>query len=197
MDEPTSPPNEPSSPPNEPTSPPPGSGADVCLAAGHYLRLMRRGRWEFADRQRAVGAVVIVAITADHKLVLVEQLRPPLNAATIELPAGLVGDEPGTDGEACEVAARRELLEETGYVAERFTYLTHGPTSAGLSNEVVTVLRAHGLRRESAGGGVGHEAIEVHEIPLPTVAPWLNAQIARGAFVDPKVFAALYFAEHT
>ncbi len=181
---------------NDATSPLPYSAADVCLAAGHYLRLVRRGRWEFADRQRTTGAVVIVAITAEQRLILVEQFRPPLNAPTIELPAGLVGDEPGTAGEACEAAARRELLEETGYVAESFTYLTHGPTSAGLSNEVVTVLRAHGLRRESAGGGVGHEAIEVHEIPLASAPAWLNAQIARGAFVDPKVFAALYFAEH-
>jgi ADP-ribose pyrophosphatase len=166
---------------------------DLVLAAGKYLRLVKRGRWEFADRHNTTGAVVIVAVTPTRCLLLVEQFRVPLNAPTIELPAGLVGDEPGTAGEALEIAARRELLEETGYAATRFTYLTHGPTSAGLSTEVVTLLQAHDLRREHAGGGVGHEAITVHEVPLGDAHAWLTARIAAGTHVDPKVFAGLYF----
>lgn len=167
----------------------------VVLAEGKYLRLVRRGHWEYAERNSARAAVMILAIT-DGRIVLTEQFRIPHQKRVIELPAGLVGDEHG-DADDIRTAARRELLEETGYEAREMTWLTEGPTSAGLSSEIVTLVRASGLRKVGRGGGVGSEAIQVHEVPLAQAHDWLQARIEAGVPVDPKVFAALYFAART
>jgi len=168
----------------------------LILAAGKYLRLLKVGTWEFAERTSTiVGAVVIVAVTNDGKLILTEQYRVPLANNVIELPAGLVGDEPEHRGEPLVNAAKRELLEETGYEADHWEMLTEGPTSAGMTNERVTIFRATGLRKIHAGGGDAQEAITVHEIPLATVPDWLTTQAARGIPCDAKVYAGLYFVQ--
>ncbi len=88
------------------------------IRTGKFLALVKEGHWEYVDRIGVTGAAVVVAITDDEKLLLVEQYRIPVHARTIELPAGLVGDEPGGSTESLEDAAKRELLEETGYAAE-------------------------------------------------------------------------------
>jgi len=93
-----------------------------------------------------------------------------------------------------EVAARRELLEETGYAADRFEELLRGPSSAGLSDEQLVFYRAHGLRKEGPGGGDASEDIRVHEVPLDSLRSWLDAQRAKGRLVEPKIFAALFAA---
>lgn len=171
-----------------------GHPPDEVLAEGRYLRLVKRGRWEFADRNNASGAVVILAVTDDDRIVLVEQFRVPLGKPVIELPAGLVGDTPGEPDDDYVTTAYRELLEETGYQAREMEILTQGPTSPGLSTEVVTILRARGLTKVHAGGGIGHEQITVHEPLLAEAHAWLQARSAAGVPVDPKVFAGLYFA---
>ena len=109
------------------------------------------------------------------------------------MPAGIVGDEPGNSGEEMSDAAKRELLEETGYSAERIEILTRGPASSGLTSEVVTLCLATGLKRMNAGGGVGHEDITVHELPLSEAHEWLAAKASAGLLVEPKVYAGLYF----
>src|SRR5215831_1758390 len=63
------------------------------LCAGKYLVLIREGHWEYAERVNAKGAAIIVAVTDEQKLLLVEQYRIPVHARTIELPAGIIGDE--------------------------------------------------------------------------------------------------------
>ncbi len=63
-------------------------------------------------------------------------------------------------------AARRELIEETGYDARRFTLLAHAPTSPGLTTEVVTFFRAAGLKKVGAGGGIEGEDIVIHTVKL-------------------------------
>lgn len=162
------------------------------LYAGRFIGIARLGKWEFAERLGAFGAVIIVATTAEGNLLLIEQFRPPVGQRVIELPAGLVGDIPGeTDWSE---AARRELLEETGYKSRRVTELAHGPISAGFSNETLRFFRATGLTRENAGGGVDGENIQTHEVPLARVPAWLKKQVKAGKAVDPKVFAGLYFA---
>jgi ADP-ribose pyrophosphatase len=165
------------------------------LAAGRFLRLLRRGHWEYADRVNTTGAVMVVAVTEDRRIILTEQYRVPLSSVAIELPAGLVGDEPDVQHEDLTAAARRELLEETGYEASRLEVLTTGPSSAGMCTEIVTLCLATGLRKSGAGGGIGHERISVHEVPLAEAPQWLAARAATGALVDPKVYAGLYFAE--
>src|SRR6266853_5023528 len=101
----------------------------ITLYAGKFLTLVKEGRWEYVDRIGATGAAIVVAVTNEQKLLLVEQYRIPVHARTIELPAGIIGDEPGGRDECHAAAAKRELLEETGYAAERIETLTTGPAS--------------------------------------------------------------------
>src|SRR5688572_5562591 len=104
------------------------------LYDGPWLRMIRRGRWEYVERTHGDGmAVIVIAVTPDDNVLFVEQYRIPLGARTIEMPAGLVGDDHATD--TLEAAARRELIEETGWSAQRVEVLLIGPTSAGMSNE--------------------------------------------------------------
>jgi len=160
---------------------------------GKFLRVMKVGRWEYAERVNAIAGVVIVAVTKDGNLLLTEQERLPVANRVIELPAGLAGDAKGNETEEFAVAARRELLEETGYEAGEMTRLTAGPPSPGFSSEMVTFFRAKRLRRVSAGGGEGNEKIVVHEVPLRGCVRWLQERAAEGLLVDPKVYAGLFF----
>lgn len=169
----------------------------TTLHAGKFLALIKEGHWEYAERTNATGAAVILAVTAERKLLLVEQYRIPVHARTLELPAGLIGDEPGSNDEAHAEAARRELLEETGYQAGHIAALTHGPASGGLTSETVTLFLATQLCRVGAGGGVAHEEITVHEVPLPDVHEWLETKAQLGVLIDPKVYAGLYFIWRT
>ena len=74
------------------------SATPEVLYEGQWLRMCRRGRWEYAERTHGDGmAVIIVAATPDDRVLFVEQPRVPLGARTIEMPAGLVGDQPGED----------------------------------------------------------------------------------------------------
>ena len=163
---------------------------------GKFLRVIKQGRWEYADRAGSTGAVVIVAVTGEGKLILTEQYRIPVGRRVIELPAGLAGDIPAQELEDMATAAHRELLEETGYKAADMKPLMSGPPSAGLASEIVTFFLATGLRQVHAGGGIEHEEIEVHEIALDEVEGWLKVRSSEGILVDPKVYAGLYFVIH-
>jgi len=165
------------------------------LFTGKFLEVKKQGRWEYVHRNSASGAAVIVAITDERQIILVEQYRIPVGQRVIELPAGLVGDDAGGKGEANATAARRELLEETGFAARELTQVAHGPPSAGLASEIVTFFVARGLTREHDGGGDEHEQITVHLVPIAEADAWLTSQEReRGVLVDPKVYAGLYFA---
>lgn len=165
------------------------------LFEGDYVRLCRVDSWEYVERVNARGAVVIVAVTPDRELLLVEQPRAPMGGPVIELPAGLVGDIAGEEDEQMTVAAGRELEEETGYRAARFEFLTAGPPSAGLAGEVLSFYRAHELTRVGQGGGDESEDITVHAVPLANLESWLEERRERGIWVDPKVYSGLYFIQ--
>jgi ADP-ribose pyrophosphatase len=166
------------------------AGSDI-LYEGQFLRILKKGRWEYVERRKTSGIVGILAITAENKILLVEQFRPPLGKQVIELPAGLAGDIPGSEHEALAVAAQRELLEETGYEAGTMRYLTEGPASAGLSTEIITFFHALDVKKVEAGGGDAGEAITVHEVPLAGLELWLQAKRNEGILVDYKIYAAL------
>jgi ADP-ribose pyrophosphatase len=162
------------------------------IAETKFLRLLGRDGWHYVERQRTSGVVAIVPVTHDNKLVLVEQYRVPVDCRVIELPAGLAGDLAGSEDEGLEQAARRELLEETGYRAGRLKRLFHGPVSAGLSNEHLTFFLAKNVEQVGAGGGDATETITVHEVPVAGVARWLRRQEKVGKAIDVKVYAGLY-----
>jgi ADP-ribose pyrophosphatase len=166
------------------------------LCNGKWLRLKRRGRWEYAERTNPGGGVMIIAVTPEDRLLFVEQYRPAIECMTIEMPAGLVGDVASSVGESAVDAAHRELVEETGYRAGRIEFLMEGPTSAGMSNEILAFVRAHDLVRVEAGGGDETEEITVHEVPRSEAARWLLERIRAGYSIDPKMFAGLYMLEN-
>ncbi|HVJ61407.1 MAG TPA: NUDIX hydrolase [Tahibacter sp.] len=166
------------------------------LFNGRWLRLCRRGQWEYAERTNPGGAVIVLALTPEGCVLFVEQWREAIRARAVEMPAGLIGDEPGAAGEHAAQAAERELLEETGYACGRVAYYMAGPSSAGMSTESIAFVRAYDLARVHAGGGNSDENITVHEIPRAEAARWLLRKAAEGCAIDPKVFAGLYFLEH-
>ena len=163
------------------------------LHQGRYVRLVRKNGWEFVERDGISGIVVVVAVTDDQRLLLVEQHRIPLDGRVIELPAGMVGDRPEAPDESFVAAARRELIEETGYEASALHPLTSGPYSPARSNALYTFFRATGLRQVGEGGGDEHEDIVVHAVPLADVHTWLEEKAAVGLLIDPKIYAGLYF----
>ena len=164
------------------------------LYEGQWLRMRRRGHWEFAERTHGKGmAVIVIAVTPEDNVLFVEQHRVPLGSRTIEMPAGLVGDDHGHD--TLESAARRELIEETGWDPAQVEVLLVGPTSAGMSNERIAFVRATCLRRVGAGGGVEGEGITVHEVPRAQAPAWLVARQAEGFELDLKLWAGLWMLE--
>lgn len=168
----------------------------TTLCNGTWLRLMKRGRWEYAERTNPGGGVMIIAVTPADKVLFVEQFRPALDCRTIEMPAGLVGDQADARDEDAVAAARRELIEETGYAARHIEFIMAGPTSAGMSNEILAFVHARDLERVDLGGGDETEDIVVHEIPRAEAARWLVQRMAEGYSVDPKMFAGMYFLDN-
>jgi ADP-ribose pyrophosphatase len=169
-----------------------GRGKRVVVGAGRFLRLVQAGGWEFVERVRASGVVAIVAVTPDGELILTEQQRQAVGGPVIDLPAGLAGDGPGS--EELVTAAKRELLEETGYDARRFTLLAHAPTSPGLTSEIVSFFRATNLKKVAEGGGIEGEHIRIRTVNLDRADAWLGRQSRAGIQIDCKVYAGLHFA---
>ncbi|MFJ8065193.1 NUDIX hydrolase [Psychrobacillus sp. NPDC096426] len=86
------------------------------------------------------GAVAIIAITKDKKIILVEQYRKALERSIIEIPAGKI--EPN---EAPEVTALRELEEETGYTTNKLQYIQSFATSPGFADEIIHLYLAENI----------------------------------------------------
>lgn len=156
---------------------------------GKFITAKKQGRWEYVSRARGIRAAVIVAIDEDGQLILVEQYRVPLGRACLELPAGLVGDE--TADEAVEVAAARELEEETGYRAGRLESLGEYLSSPGMVSESFTLIRARDLVRVGDGGGVDGEGIIVHRVKLTDLPEFVATCRARGLAIDVKLLLVL------
>lgn len=103
------------------------------------------GRPAVRDVVRHPGAAAIVALTENGKIALVRQYRTALDRVTVEIPAGKL--DPGEDPLDC---AKRELKEETGFVAGRIAYLTTIATSCGFSDEIIHIYLATQLEFEGA-----------------------------------------------
>lgn len=163
------------------------------LGKGQYLELLRFNHWEYVRRRNANGVAVIIAKTKANELLLVEQFRPPVNNNVIELPAGLIGDTKGQEKESAQQAAKRELLEETGYYANNLQLVLTSPSSPGLTNELISLFLATNLEKKHDGGGDIHEKIIVHSVPLDTIQAWLQEQLHNKKIVDYKIYLVFYF----
>jgi ADP-ribose pyrophosphatase len=123
------------------------------------------------------GAVAILPITEDGKIVMVEQYRKALERTLVEIPAGKL--EKGEDPES---SARRELEEETGYVCTNLDWLISFYTSPGFADEIVHVYIATGLsKKEDAAGLDEDEFVNIVELTLPEAKQYIE---------DKKIFDA-------
>lgn len=165
------------------------------LYRGAWLDVRRRDGREFMLRNHCKGVAIIVAVTEAGELLLCEQYRVPVGARVLELPAGLIGDAPGLEGETKLDAAKRELLEETGYEARTLTQLAAGPVSPGISSEMMDVFYTDRLIRRHEGGGDDSEAITVHAVRLEEVPAFIRSCEQNGIMADLKLFMGLYFAQ--
>jgi ADP-ribose pyrophosphatase len=155
---------------------------------GRFITVKQQGTWEYVSRSRGIHAAVILAIdeAADGRhVILVEQYRVPLKVRCLELPAGLVGDD--VSGEAAEIAAERELEEETGYRAASWRTVGEFFSSPGMVSESFTLLVATGLTKVGQGGGVDGEDIIVHRVPLAGIEDFVAAKRAEGCGIDVRV----------
>ena len=163
-------------------------GSPEQVWEGKYIKVLKHGTWEYVSRTRGVGAAVMLAADNGH-VILVEQYRVPLGRMSLELPAGLVGDE--QEGEAIEAAAIRELEEETGYRAEHMVDLGRFHASPGMSSEGFTLFLAEGLTKIGQGGGVEGEEILVHRVAFAELPAFIEAKRREGAAMDVKLLLLL------
>ena len=132
------------------------------------------------------GYVVVVPVLEDGRVVMERIYRYTVGRTLLECPSG------GLDGEDAETAARRELEEETGYVAGAITQLGSFYGSTGISNERYDVCLATRLRADGEICREATEQIEVCLLPLES----LRRRAARGEIEDaPSAFAILLAAE--
>ena len=166
----------------------PQPGVPELMWQGKYITVRRWGTWEYVGRARSIQAAVILAVV-DGDVLLVEQYRVPLGGPCLELPAGLVGDN--SEGEQIEIAAARELEEETGYRAGKIEIIGRFASSPGMVSETFCLIRATGLTKVGAGGGEPGENIIVHRVPITQVPAFVAAKRAQGLFMDVKLLMLL------
>jgi 8-oxo-dGTP pyrophosphatase MutT (NUDIX family) len=137
------------------------------------------------------GAVAIVALDDDGKVVLVNQYRPAVAARLDELPAGLLD----IDGEPPLVAAKRELAEETGLTAQEWNVLIDLHSSPGFSNEAVRIYLARGI----SAGSVSDFTAEHEELTMTAYREPLSEAVRRvlaGGITNSSAVAGILAAVH-
>lgn len=157
---------------------------------GEFLNVFRdtvelpSGKHSIREYFRHPGAVVIIALLPSGKIVFERQYRHPLGRVFIELPAGKIDA-----GEGIEQTARRELREETGYVADEWVHLGVIHPCIGYSDEKIEIFVAKQVRREGEQRLDHNEFIELIELtPQEATIAVLNGEIT-----DAKTIAALFW----
>ena len=154
---------------------------------GHLLHV-RRDRVRLPDGHEALreyivhpGAVLMVPVLDDGRLVVERQFRYPHARVFLEVPAGKIDP-----GETPEATALREMIEETGYEAARLTPLATLHPVISYSTETIHCYVAEGLRH--VGARLDHgEFLEIVTLPVEE----LLAALDRGEITDAKTVAAL------
>lgn len=134
------------------------------------------------------GGGVILAVFGNHDILLVKQFRYPIGGEVVELPAGKLDAK--EDPQHC---AERELREETGYVAARWTKLTTLMTTPGFCNERLHIYMAQDLSLSPQGQSLeeGEQTIKLLRVPLVEAV----AMVERGDIVDGKTIAGILMGE--
>lgn len=138
----------------------------------------------FVDSPGAVGVVALVGEIGARRVLLVRQYRPPFDAKTLEIPAGMRDQE----GEDPEVTARRELEEEAGFVAGKMLKLGSHESAPGISNSVVHLFVAVDLSPTKVDRHGPEEQFMTIEMPLFTEA---LEMIKAGEISDGKTVIGL------
>jgi ADP-ribose pyrophosphatase len=137
------------------------------------------------------GAVVILAVDEEERVLCLRQYRHPARMRMLELPAGLLD----VAGEDARGAAERELLEEAGLEASDWTPLTSAYSSPGISSELIHYFLARGLRTADRGDFVpAHEEADMETLWVP-YADLLDA-VLDGRVQDAPVLIAVLTAGH-
>lgn len=171
---------------------------------GHYLTF-RIDTIERADGTRATreicghpGAVAIVALDEEDRVLLVRQWRTAAGRAMLEIPAGTLDVDPATgEIEDPALAARRELEEETGYRADRWRLLTSFWTAPGFATELMHLFLATGLRPADVDrlGPDEDERLELVRMPLRDAVAAAGVAAGSGEIVDAKSILGLLWLE--
>lgn len=134
------------------------------------------------------GGGVIIPLFDNGDILLVRQYRYPHKKFVLEAPAGKL--EPNEDPLDC---AKRELIEETGYSAEKFVKLTAMYTTPGFCNEVLHIYLATGLNKSKHGQNLddGEQSLTVETLPLTQAIE----MIINGEIVDSKTIVGIFLAE--
>lgn len=132
------------------------------------------------------GAVAILPLFDDGRILLERQYRYPLAQTLIEIPAGKIDP-----GESTETTARRELLEETGYTASQWSYLTTIHPVCAYSNEKVEIWLARGLNQAGGQKLDAGEFLEIFTLPAAEALQWVR----EGRVSDVKTIIAIQWAE--
>lgn len=131
------------------------------------------------------GAVAVIPLTDEGKLVMVKQFRKPLERTLVEIPAGKIekGEEP-------HVTALRELEEETGYTTKNLKYVTSFYTSPGFADEIIHLYFSNELvKLEEKVSGDEDELIEIVELTLEEAEQYVKEQKIHDA---KTAYAVLY-----
>lgn len=131
------------------------------------------------------GAVAVIPITKDNKIVFVEQYRKPLEKSLVEIPAGKL-----EEGENPEAAAIRELEEETGYTTNELSLVTSFYTSPGFADELITIYITDTIEKMTEHvAGDDDEFVEIIELTLDEAKQYVED----GRIKDAKTnYAILY-----
>jgi ADP-ribose pyrophosphatase len=132
------------------------------------------------------GAAVVIPILDDGELIFERQFRYPIGHSLIEFPAGKIDP-----GELAEEAAKRELLEETGFTAGEWRHLGVLHSCVGYSNERIEIFLARKLARHGGQNLDQGEFIDLLKLRLEDA---LTA-VRDGEITDAKTIVALFWAE--
>lgn len=161
------------------------SGKIISLQVDDVL--LPNGKESKREIVKHPGAVAVVPITDEGKIVFVEQFRKPLERSIVEIPAGKI-----EENEDPEVTAVRELEEETGYTTDSLKYISSFYTSPGFANEIIHLYYTDQLKKiPNKIAGDDDEFVQLIELTLEEAEQYVKEQ----KIFDAKTMYALLYVK--